>query len=230
MELRSRAVAVVDRDCARPRPNHAPAGTETSSGRDEAEGSHDNHHATAVSTACPRTTRSRIRAASPAPLPGPGADGAVGDGLTSATCRSWSGYCRRCRLARPGGAPERMRFRCRCTGIDLHFLHVGRGPAPCPLLLSHGWPGSMFEFLDLIPLPHGPARFGGDPADAFTWSRRRCRDTASFVSGQGASPGADRRLLRRSHDRRLGHLASPRRAAMGRFRRVAARRRPTPTS
>jgi len=53
--------------------------------------------------------------------------------------------------------------------IDVHFLHVpGRGPAPCPLLLMHGWPGSVFEFLDMIPLLTDPARFGGDPADAFT--------------------------------------------------------------
>ena len=43
-----------------------------------------------------------------------------------------------------------------------------RGPNPCPLLLSHGWPGSVFEFLDLIPRLTDPARFGGDPADAFT--------------------------------------------------------------
>jgi len=36
--------------------------------------------------------------------------------------------------------------------IDLHFIHVpGEGPEPCPLLLSHGWPGSVFEFLELIP-------------------------------------------------------------------------------
>jgi pimeloyl-ACP methyl ester carboxylesterase len=54
-------------------------------------------------------------------------------------------------------------------GIDLHFLHVpGKGPAPCPLLLLHGWPGSVFEFLELIPRLTDPARFGGDPADAFT--------------------------------------------------------------
>jgi microsomal epoxide hydrolase len=53
--------------------------------------------------------------------------------------------------------------------IDLHFLHVeGQGPAPCPLLLSHGWPGSVFEFLELIPRLADPARFGGDAADAFT--------------------------------------------------------------
>src|SRR5689334_14114808 len=38
-------------------------------------------------------------------------------------------------------------------GIELHFIHEqGRGPAPIPLLLSHGWPGSVFEFYKLIPL------------------------------------------------------------------------------
>ena len=52
---------------------------------------------------------------------------------------------------------------------DLHFLHVpGKGPDPAPLLLMHGWPGSVFEFLDLIPRLADPASFGGDPADAFT--------------------------------------------------------------
>ena len=37
-----------------------------------------------------------------------------------------------------------------------------------PLLLLHGWPGSVFEFLEIIPRLTDPARFGGDPADAFT--------------------------------------------------------------
>ena len=38
-------------------------------------------------------------------------------------------------------------------GIDLHFIHEpGRGPDPIPLLISHGWPGSVFEFYKLIPL------------------------------------------------------------------------------
>ena len=54
-------------------------------------------------------------------------------------------------------------------GIDMHFLHVpGRGPAPCRLLLLHGWPGSVFEFLELIPRLTDPAQFGGAPEDAFT--------------------------------------------------------------
>ena len=53
--------------------------------------------------------------------------------------------------------------------IHLHFLHVpGKGPKPTPLLLLHGWPGSVFEFVDFIPRLTDPAAFGGDPADAFT--------------------------------------------------------------
>ena len=60
-------------------------------------------------------------------------------------------------------------FKVPLHGIDIHFLHVeGKGPQPYPLLLSHGWPGSIFEFLEIIPRLTDPARFGGDPADAFT--------------------------------------------------------------
>ncbi len=60
-------------------------------------------------------------------------------------------------------------FKVPLHGIDAHYLHVpGNGPAPAPLLLMHGWPGSVFEFLDIIPRLTDPARFGGDPADAFT--------------------------------------------------------------
>ena len=66
------------------------------------------------------------------------------------------------------------------AGIDLHFLHVpGNGPSPCPLLLLHGWPGSVFEFIELIPRLTDPARFGGRPEDAFTVVRPRCLATAS---------------------------------------------------
>jgi pimeloyl-ACP methyl ester carboxylesterase len=53
-------------------------------------------------------------------------------------------------------------------GIDVHYIHQrGTGPTPMPLIITHGWPGSIVEFLDIIePLAH-PERFGGDPADAF---------------------------------------------------------------
>jgi microsomal epoxide hydrolase len=60
-------------------------------------------------------------------------------------------------------------YKVRLHGIDLHFLRVpGSGPDPHPLLLSHGWPGSVLEFLELIPRLTEPERFGADPADAFT--------------------------------------------------------------
>jgi pimeloyl-ACP methyl ester carboxylesterase len=60
-------------------------------------------------------------------------------------------------------------FKVPLAGIDVHFIHeAGKGPAPMPLLISHGWPGSVIEFLDLIPMLADPARYGGDPADAFT--------------------------------------------------------------
>ncbi len=60
-------------------------------------------------------------------------------------------------------------FKVRLPDVDLHYLHVpGVGPAPKPLLLMHGWPGSVYEFVDIIPMLTDPARFGADPADAFT--------------------------------------------------------------
>ena len=72
----------------------------------------------------------------------------------------------RAQEARLNALPQ---FKLRLHGIELHLLQVpGRGPKPLPLLLSHGWPGSVFEFLELIPRLTDPARFGGDPADAFT--------------------------------------------------------------
>ncbi len=44
-------------------------------------------------------------------------------------------------------------YRVPIGGIDLHFIHEpGRGPNPMPLLVSHGWPGSVLEFHKLIPL------------------------------------------------------------------------------
>ena len=54
-------------------------------------------------------------------------------------------------------------------GIDVHFIHAkGVGPNPMPLLLSHGWPGSIVEFQKILPRLTDPARFGGDARDAFT--------------------------------------------------------------
>jgi pimeloyl-ACP methyl ester carboxylesterase len=52
---------------------------------------------------------------------------------------------------------------------ELHFYwERGSGPSPTPLILSHGWPGSVFEFLHIIEKLAHPERFGGDVRDAFT--------------------------------------------------------------
>lgn len=54
-------------------------------------------------------------------------------------------------------------------GFDIHFIcEPGSGTDPEPLLITHGWPGSVFEFNRIIePLAH-PERFGGDAEDGFT--------------------------------------------------------------
>ena len=53
-------------------------------------------------------------------------------------------------------------------GIDIHFIHEkSENPDALPLIISHGWPGSVVEFLDIIgPLAH-PERYGGNAEDAF---------------------------------------------------------------
>ena len=54
-------------------------------------------------------------------------------------------------------------------GIDLHFYHVvSKHKNAKPLLLIHGWPGSVFEFLQCIPMLVDPTRFGGHEDDAFS--------------------------------------------------------------
>lgn len=76
------------------------------------------------------------------------------------------GYDWRAQEARLNAFPQ---YTVSLAGIDLHFIHqLGVGPAPLPLLLSHGWPGSVWEFHKIIGPLTDPARHGGDPADAFT--------------------------------------------------------------
>ena len=53
-------------------------------------------------------------------------------------------------------------------GVSVHYLHV-RSPEPnaTPLLLTHGWPGTFAEFLDIIEPLTNPTAHGGRPEDAF---------------------------------------------------------------
>lgn len=54
------------------------------------------------------------------------------------------------------------------SGLDIHFLHVvGEAKGTRPLLITHGWPGSVYEFWDVIEPLAFPSRFGGKAEEAF---------------------------------------------------------------
>jgi pimeloyl-ACP methyl ester carboxylesterase len=52
--------------------------------------------------------------------------------------------------------------------VDIHFIHVrSKEPNALPVILTHGWPGSIFEFLKVIGPLTNPSAYGGKPEDAF---------------------------------------------------------------
>jgi pimeloyl-ACP methyl ester carboxylesterase len=81
-------------------------------------------------------------------------------------CRYWAErYDWRATEARLNALPQ---FRTEIDGLGIHFLHV-RSPHPdaFPLLVTHGWPGSVVEFLKVIGPLTDPTAHGGEAADAF---------------------------------------------------------------
>jgi pimeloyl-ACP methyl ester carboxylesterase len=59
-------------------------------------------------------------------------------------------------------------YKTEIEGIPIHFIHQpGKGPKPIPLILSHGWPWTFWDFHKVIRPLADPASHGGDPADAF---------------------------------------------------------------
>jgi len=59
-------------------------------------------------------------------------------------------------------------FKAEVDGVDMHFIfEKGSGPNPKPLIISHGWPGTVVEFLDFIDLLAHPENHGGSVEDAF---------------------------------------------------------------
>ena len=118
----------------------------------------------------------------PTALPGTGWRQGADIEYLRGLCDYWrSGYDWRRHEARINAFPQ---FIAPVDGVDLHFIRVrGKGPNPMPLLLLHGWPGSIVEFLALIePLAEAgfdvvvPALpgfgFGGQPTEA-GWGANR---------------------------------------------------------
>jgi len=59
-------------------------------------------------------------------------------------------------------------FTTEIDGVDIHFIHVrSRHENALPLIMTHGWPGSVIELLETIGPLTDPTAHGGTPADAF---------------------------------------------------------------
>jgi hypothetical protein len=105
-------------------------------------------------------------------------------------------------------------FLTRIDDLDLHFLHV-RSPHPdaTALVMTHGWPGSVVEFRNVIEPLTDPAAFGGSVADAF---HVVCPTLPGFgFSGKPARPGWGVERIADAWDQLMGRLGYPRYGAQG---------------
>ena len=102
----------------------------------------------------------------PDELPDVGWDYGVPLGYVKELAEYWrTGYDWRAWETRLNAYPQ---FTTTIDGQNVHFLHV-RSPEPdaLPVILTHGWPGSIVEYLDVIDRLSDPRAHGGDPSDAF---------------------------------------------------------------
>ncbi|GAA3619457.1 epoxide hydrolase [Nonomuraea rosea] len=111
--------------------------------------------------------RDRLRRTRWAPdLPGAGWERGVPTGYLRPLAEYWAGgFDWRAQEAALNAYPQ---FTTTIDGANVHFLHVRSAePDATPLMLIHGWPGSVVEFLDLIGPLTDPVAHGGAAADAF---------------------------------------------------------------
>jgi epoxide hydrolase len=105
-------------------------------------------------------------------------------------------------------------FRTLIDGVDIHFLHV-RSPhaGAVPLVLTHGWPGSVVEFLTVIEPLTDPVTFGGSAADAF---HVVCPTLPGFgFSGKPTQPGWNTQRIADAWHQLMARLGYSRYGAQG---------------
>jgi epoxide hydrolase len=99
-------------------------------------------------------------------------------------------------------------------GCEIHFLHV-RSPEPnaLPLVITHGWPGSVMEFLKVIGPLTDPVAHGGDPGDAF---HVVCPSLPGYgFSGKPTTPGWGIGRIAAAWSQLMDRLDYPRYGAQG---------------
>ena len=103
----------------------------------------------------------------PEPTPRGGWDDGTDVEWLRALCAYWAeGFDWRAQEQRLNAWPQVL---VRVGGLDVHCVHApGVGPDPLPLVATHGWPSTYFELLPIVGPLTDPARYGGDPADAFS--------------------------------------------------------------
>jgi len=102
----------------------------------------------------------------PDTIPGSGWDCGVSLDYMKELCRYWKDEFDWKRQIQKMSVFHHYRYT--SPGAGIHFIHErGKGPAPIPLILTHGWPSSFLEMLKIIPRLADPASYGGNPADAF---------------------------------------------------------------
>ena len=79
-------------------------------------------------------------------------------------------------------------FTTEIDGLDVHFIHV-KSPHEnaLPLVITHGWPGSVVEMLEVVGRLTDPTAYGGDAADAFDVVVRRCAASATAATSPRAA-------------------------------------------
>ena len=105
-------------------------------------------------------------------------------------------------------------FRTTIDGLDIHFVHV-RSPheSAAPLVMTHGWPGSVVEFHKVIEPLTDPVAFGGSAADAF---HVVCPSLPGYgFSGKPARPGWGQERIADAWDQLMARLGYPRYGAQG---------------
>jgi epoxide hydrolase len=105
-------------------------------------------------------------------------------------------------------------FRTEIDGVDIHFVHA-RSPeeGALPLVITHGWPGSIVEFAKVIEPLANPVAFGGDAADAF---HVVCPSLPGYgFSGKPGQTGWDSGHIASAWDQLMTRLGYSRYAAQG---------------